>query len=1718
MAPAIARGSDNMRNIARYGEDAVCQGRGAGSGLAQPKNDMPSPLQHPGLDDPPLREWVRDAENGVSLGYASAHDPRISSFTAPETYSPDNSKTDEEVEEERPDRDETRTPISIELVRGADGVDTNVDDWTVLIDGVRCSPVDRPNETFEATRPIYHLPSPFAGSYVPGGGRSAVRPVVFGVRIEAEALRPSKVELVIEQVVESADSVKEPNSAQASQWIGEHGRYGLEESRELSVETVPMYTPLDHTASCIATAYPFRAPAQSALGLLHLKEASSQQNSFLTGVVTASFEKVTDVMLQEKRWREDFEFQRYATAANAAMDLANTVPKKLASDRKRAELESEIDSLQARRDRWQARVEVVDVETRETLPAGTELTWDDDDKLRRSKQELQTEKNKKYNTRIHSYIPESPVVNGTHISKNVSGLLHEWSKSPESAFCTILGGREKSAIEDLEVQFNHLRIAMEVVRMKAEDNEEGKKELHKELDEMRVWLYRTGEMKAARLLEVLALTEPLQFASRMRDPKDERKDSDYSFLLDRLLFTELRKSSARLRFRLRVTEDGSTSVNNEWVFEASADHGFCAHTEYSEAAVSLQRLKGSMNSFFAAYDQTKARDEKDPKVPPSFRPALRSMLNILTESPTIFAPFAKFFLERWRLDALYRDKYTYLGTQVTTSLIKSLASNRNVDLLSAGLRAALPAPIGVMSGIALKLVTDVLKAMGQFYEKTLPARQAVERGRQFNWMFSDNIAIQALQLFSTKGFPKLLSSYFKSAADFALGKEELAFFQEKDVNSSASMETILSELYVALDQSLPASQMYSAAGKRGQRLVVDAVEELVQRGTPAYKKLLDDRKNQALSVAAERRMRQALYCRMPHVTVPKAVLASRFYNAEDTNYKDIDMQRMALPRSPTWFELIMSPGSFLIAPLLAKAESGILKRLYEDAVKEKAPVTNWMFFPLNGKKVTPGLIEVGAAAYVASAVNQAVNSQGSNTWTAIAMSFLTSQVTQMATFANKSFLQLMPGGWIDQRAADNGLKTATAFAKFARAEQRRRAQAGEKNIELLTKCMRNARGNPIETAVLNARITLKTLRAAMDTQSGSFVLNGNGSRFRFFERFHMQQVEFGEFRNSLFLPPSEDAWNRMQDGLALRFVPPPSLVERVREGEELRRTPLNVAIQRVAETLAAPRGQSGADLARLTAQRIHTEIQLAVRDAWLFPTAHGLGVDATTQRHFTTRSAPRTCTMLSEEACKLLRIAFAGKVPALVNLDDPLFVCFAGGAAARMALRHMPVVEATLAKVRSAALAQEDASTEYNQQRSFFDASLIEWTRERKSIVETVCKAWEATASSASSMLVAQLDLSVAGREALGSFGRVAALAQPGDIAPLLAVASAASVLHPIVSNSRMHPRRDEALRALAFASREVEDFGYQNKAPFTEARHRARRGQAQDKMAFAARRLDLHAMRNAPVGDGVDALIDALGPATVLHSTDVTEHYYVPGGDNLDFQPSPLMYSGVVAQPVWLDRVEEACVRLRGILVPQEGTPRTDILQGEAVVRRREKTESGLARHPLVVTRRGVGAGEVIGVELLPQREPALALAGVEKDAASSLLRALGVLCNTDTPEEEETATFASEVAKAVVARGRVFAFNADRCAAGLTLSASAPKVEIEVLDKQPSIAEAAVAVAMAATVPEQLSLRVPDVATAREVLNALHDMCTKAQEKGCRAVTLAELSVAVVNVESLF
>ena len=216
----------------------------------------------------------------------------------------------------------------------------------------------------------------------------------------------------------------------------------------------------------------------------------------------------------------------------------------------------------------------------------------------------------------------------------------------------------------------------------------------------------------------------------------------------------------------------------------------------------------------------------------------------------------------------------------------------------------------------------------------------------------------------------------------------------------------------------------------------------------------------------------------------------------------------------------------------------------------------------------------------------------------------------------------------------------------------------------------------------------------------------------------------------------------MPDGLALRFVPPLELVENIREGEDLRRVAMNAAIARVTDTALAPRPQSGADLAQLSARRIHTELQIAIRDDWLFPkTKSGR---SQTRRNYVTRSAPQTAAMLAEEARKLLLAAFGTEVPTLVDASDPFFDCFAGGGAVRLAIRHLPVVEDTLNEIANEALLN----------KNWLGAATKAWTTERKHLLRALCDAWKTIATSTSSMFVSHLDLSTASREALSSSAR----------------------------------------------------------------------------------------------------------------------------------------------------------------------------------------------------------------------------------------------------------------------------------------------------------------------------------------------------------------------------
>ena len=138
-------------------------------------------------------------------------------------------------------------PIGVELVRGADG--PGDDEWHVVVDGLRCRSGGAPG----SEERLCYLPPP-CNPTAPLGVDTRVRPVMVSVRLENEALRPDRVELTIEQVVAS-DEVQSAS-------------VGIHDAEALKTFQLPTYSVDDPAANAVILAYPFRAPSQSALGVL----------------------------------------------------------------------------------------------------------------------------------------------------------------------------------------------------------------------------------------------------------------------------------------------------------------------------------------------------------------------------------------------------------------------------------------------------------------------------------------------------------------------------------------------------------------------------------------------------------------------------------------------------------------------------------------------------------------------------------------------------------------------------------------------------------------------------------------------------------------------------------------------------------------------------------------------------------------------------------------------------------------------------------------------------------------------------------------------------------------------------------------------------------------------------------------------------------------------------------------------------------------------------------------------------------------------------------------------------------------------------------------------------------------------------------------------------------------------------------------------------------
>ena len=1719
---------------------------------------MPSPLDRPGLDDAPLREWVADAEDGDTFGFAEAHARELRGLVTPVEYAPGPGKSDDDIGDDRPEREPVANPISIELVRGANGpgnVGADIDEWTVLIDGVRCRPVKRPDDTFETSVDVYHLPLPFESELEFQRGPESVRPVALGVRIENEALVPAKVEVVVEQVVESEERVAEKDSVYAFGYNRLNGRTTDEETLKLETMELPVYTPLDHTAQCRAMAYPFRAPAQSALALMHVGEDASLTAGLMKQAQAAMLRTWKDMTFERKKWQNNIALRRSVNKHAARVNIAKTfrfVSAKLdrlkTLNEREAEITEQLTESKKRLDKKSSKnldkivpgyaelsapqketrkkklsdedQKKIDDEIEEKNTKMTQLEADTEKKLTKLNNRIDRERVKQ-NVLKHRnvYVSNEAIVRRFPTPLRVSSTI-EALKADDH--CTILGGGELSAIQDLSKQFDHLLQAVASSKAKLKNFGAGSTVSRAQLvQEMHRFLIQLNQMKAARLLESMLRARPTFQTYKDMEPKTDGKGFDKAayakvfkpetagihLLMHRLGRQELEQTSVRTRLRVRFTDSGKTKPDDqEWVFEASRKYGYLAHASYRDEYTEMERLKGKIANFKEALQEPGVREDVNGLLTKTWQ----SLLGVVEATPDAVQEFFKSAVDYAFLD----DR----GKMI--ELMGTLQRQRDYVSIGgeAGLAALRLSQFGKESGfdaLGLAGIESLMAAVGQTQEVQSKIKKNNEKAKsvaKYNWWFSDDPMNVLYGLLATPGVTQLLTSWIKS--DPAKEDEvSTKIFTVKNVDLGfKTMNATLLEIETCARQSLPYEHAESASGRRSYDLVYNAALATAENDTEAdgAKLYLQKLRRAEYERVAVERLHRDFYCRMPNIVSAKPPKALSFRNPELMVVKALDLEELlAIKPQPTWVKFLSA------VPLLFTIPSFIKEYREGTGVNDSAP-TYWDSFTgtLSNLAAKSGFLQgvstasfalanVGNLKALASAVGMTASSSallaGSILLRGIGSVFDYFTTEQGTAEVGESEDELRKVE-LSSRDANNLLRLSVDAANVVQRVHQRIAYDHHKKGDKFKKCMEKARGNPIQSAVQNGSYTSKKLHKSLEEAGGSFLVNADGARFRFFERFRVRHTDEELLRSVLYQPSANLAWARMPDGLALRFVPPLELVENIREGEDLRRVAMNAAIARVTDTALAPRPQSGADLAQLSARRIHTELQIAIRDDWLFPkTKSGR---SQTRRNYVTRSAPQTAAMLAEEARKLLLAAFGTEVPTLVDASDPFFDCFAGGGAVRLAIRHLPVVEDTLNEIANEALLN----------KNWLGAATKAWTTERKHLLRALCDAWKTIATSTSSMFVSHLDLSTASREALSSFGRIAALAPKDDNAARLAAASAAAALHSVIGRDASEARREQGLRALATADGELGGFAYQSKLRMPTDAPRTPGG---DKTAFAARRLDYDAMRKAPLGDGIEALIEALGPADLLGVHHETEHYYVACGENLDFQPSPLLYSGVVAQPVWLERVVDACVRLDASLSEEGLLGIADLEAGHAVVRRRPRTAPGLARHPLVVTRSGQGEGEVIGLQLLSMQGDAVPFRrDDDAEGPFSLLQAMAVLCNTATPDDEFVASAASEVANNRVARARVFAFNVDRCAAGLALAASAPRTDVEVAEEL-LVTQAAVGLALAQSTSDQVRLRVADATRARAQLDRLRARCASALERECKATTLAELAVALVDLE---
>jgi hypothetical protein len=592
------------------------------------------------------------------------------------------------------------------------------------------------------------------------------------------------------------------------------------------------------------------------------------------------------------------------------------------------------------------------------------------------------------------------------------------------------------------------------------------------------------------------------------------------------------------------------------------------------------------------------------------------------------------------------------------------------------------------------------------------------------------------------------------------------------------------------------------------------------------------------------------------------------------------------------------------------------------------------------------------------------------------------------------------------------------------------------------------------------------IRACYNTESG--------------RRFHMTELYLDEPDLRLSLqdtgPVHAGRWWSVPIASALTLLPPSQVSDQIFEVTELR---------------AIPAGRQFAFLGARDAQALPSDLAAKAAVLEIFQAVKRNRRDLKGEHLMSTAS--QTTQALVADATRIILAAYGPESgTTLVNGDDPIWTCLAGGIAARLALRHYDLfVESEIALSAATPASKVAVAAEF-------------WNRPRRRMMMAFCNSLEVHAEEMTRVATGAGGLADIAEEASGSFYRVRALAAEEirtEVGMVVgsSVASALGFTDEVAWFQTSVQLGEMADRAASFADqRDYKQPVLSVEEPVLSA-------------AWASRRLAPKVAREFTVvgtPQNLNTIIKDLAGLSIEENPD-PKTWLAPYGGRLASLPSQAVdLGGLSSRVVWLGALRDSAQRLEDRVteasLPEGRTVRVQLTQFRPF--ERDSVLVGIAKHPLALTRLTDGT---IRVRLcgVPSVEPG----SVDLPETRGLADAVETLRRLDD----------QRVVQQRVHLLRILAFNADRVAQACGLAAAAAGRAAYVTIVLPPTYKSAHLTALAMGMAMHLTetgrvitrVRVVNQAGADVDFNMdwLVETTGRALERGCKVVSLAEAALAL-------